>query len=164
MLAVDDSFTRSQVNGAPPATDAAPIGLAVVNAAGSAAETIGAVEGAITGNEALRQVALVDHGANAEAVGETLRPTRLILFGNPSLGTPLMRENRLAGLDLPQKMLVVEDDEGGVSISYDDPAWLAERHGIEDRDDVIETLSTALAGLAARAAGTADGTEAPGDG
>lgn len=138
---------------APPPAGIAPVGLAEIESASSVEETIAAVEGAIAGNGALRRVAIVDHEANAASIGETLRPTRLILFGNPNLGTPLMQANRLAGLDLPQKMLAWQDADGVTRLDYNVPAYLAARHGLEGVDAQLDTIGGALATIASNATG-----------
>ncbi len=74
--------------------------------------------------------ARVDHAANATAAGMSLRPTELIIFGNPKDGTVLMQDQQRAGVDLPLKALVWEDADGRVSVTYNDPAWIVRRHGI----------------------------------
>lgn len=89
-------------------------------------------------------MAEVDHRKNAKKVGMELRPTYLVLFGNPKLGTQLFTSNQTAGIDLPMKALVWEDAEGQVWIGYNDPAWIAERHEIDDREDVIKKMQGAL--------------------
>jgi uncharacterized protein (DUF302 family) len=76
-----------------------------------------------------------------------LPPTTLLIFGNPRLGTPLMQASRSVAIDLPQKMLVWED-EGEVMVSYNDPQYLAARHGIEGKEEILETISNALENLA----------------
>ena len=73
---------------------------------------------------------VIDHSGEAVSVGLSLRDTKLILFGNPALGTAVMAEEPLAALDLPLRLLVWQDDEGAVWISYIDPAWLADRYGL----------------------------------
>ena len=73
---------------------------------------------------------LVDHSGEAEQAGLSLRDTKLLIFGSPAGGTPAMEASPLAALDLPLKMLVWADDDGAVWMSYLDPAWLAERHGL----------------------------------
>ena len=90
----------------------------------------------------------VDHAAGAAAVGQELGPTELVIFGNPKVGTPLMRCGRTAGIDLPQKALIREDASGTVLLSYNSPRYLAKRHGIEGCDDVIATIEKALANFA----------------
>ncbi len=73
----------------------------------------------------------IDHAANAVSAGLALRPTQVILFGNAKGGTPLMQAAQTIGIDLPLKALAWEDAAGQTWLSYNDPAWLAERHGIE---------------------------------
>lgn len=74
--------------------------------------------------------ARVDHAAGAASVGMMLRPTTLFMFGNPAAGTPLMQAAQSAGIDLPLKMLVWQDANGIVHLSYNDPSWIAARHGL----------------------------------
>ncbi len=92
-------------------------------------------------------VATVDHSANADSAGLTLPPTYLVIFGNPQAGTPLMQQSRTIAIDLPQKMLVWED-AGTVYVAYNDPAYLAERHGLDAQSKGIMKVSAALSGLA----------------
>src|SRR3984885_6321155 len=74
--------------------------------------------------------ARVDHAAGAASAGLSLRPTEVVLFGNPKGGTALMQDRQSAGIDLPLKALVWEDADGKVWLSYNDPAWIAQRHGL----------------------------------
>jgi len=74
--------------------------------------------------------ALIDHSREAEKVGMLMRPTKLLIFGNPRAGTPLMIAAPTAAIDLPLKILIWEDVDGKVWLSYNDPAYLASRHGI----------------------------------
>jgi uncharacterized protein (DUF302 family) len=74
--------------------------------------------------------ARIDFAADAAAVGLVLRPTRLLLFGNPRAGTPLMVAVRTVALDLPLKVLVWETDDGVVWVGYNTPEYLVERHGV----------------------------------
>lgn len=108
---------------------------------------------AIASNPNLSIVVELDHQANAASVGLELRPTKLIVFGNPNLGTPLMQDEQTTGLDLPQKMLVWEDEEGNVKVSYNDIYFIAQRHGVEGIEEVLNQISSALASLAKTAAG-----------
>ena len=89
-------------------------------------------------------VARVNHAAAAIKSGGTLRPTELLIFGNPTLGTQLMQSNQTIGIDLPLKVLIWEDDKGKVTLAYNDPAWLAKRHGITDREKVFAKMAGAL--------------------
>ena len=73
---------------------------------------------------------VIDQSAEAEQAGLALRETKLVIFGNPSAGTPVMVASPLAALDLPLKILVWADEDGTVWMSYLDPAWLAGRHGL----------------------------------
>ena len=102
-------------------------GLITVTSKFPIAETVARLESAIK-QSGLQIFAHVDHGANAQEVQMPLRPTYLLVFGHPKGGTPLMQENQLAGIDLPFKALVWEDEKGATWISYNDPEWLAERH------------------------------------
>jgi uncharacterized protein (DUF302 family) len=96
----------------------------------------------------------VDHAAGAEAVGLALRPTELLLFGNARGGTPLMQANQTIGIDLPLKALVWQDEAGKTWLSYNDPGWLATRHGLGGEADApVGAITAALAALA-RAATT----------
>ena len=90
--------------------------------------------------------ARIDHAAGAAKIGKTLRPTELLIFGNPQGGTPLMECSQTAGIDLPLKALVWEDAAGAVWLGYNDPAYLAARHGVA-QCPVAENLRKALAGF-----------------
>ncbi|MDI3471144.1 MAG: hypothetical protein OJF62_003207 [Pseudolabrys sp.] len=79
-------------------------------------------------NVGLSIFAQIDHGQNAVDSGLELRPTRLIIFGNPRGGTPLMQLNQVSGIDLPFKVLVWDDQYGATWLTYNDPEWLVERH------------------------------------
>jgi uncharacterized protein (DUF302 family) len=92
----------------------------------------------------------VDHAAGAHKVGRTLRPTELVVFGNPQGGTPLMECAQSAGIDLPLKALVWQDASGQVWLGYNEPEYLAKRHGAA-ACPVVPNLRKALEGLAAEA-------------
>ena len=83
-------------------------------------------------------------------MGKALRPTEVFIFGNPQGGTPLMACQQTAGIDLPLKALIWQDESGQVWFSYNDPAWIAARHGGADCP-VVPDLAKALAGLATAA-------------
>jgi uncharacterized protein (DUF302 family) len=93
--------------------------------------------------------ALIDHAREAEKVGIKMRPTQLLIFGNPKGGTPLMQAAPSSAIDLPLKILVWEDIEGRVWVSYNSPTYLQERHGIPQEllqnIAVVETLATKAA-------------------
>ena len=96
----------------------------------------------------------IDHGAGATAVGLTLRPTDVFLFGNAKGGTPLMQSLQTIGIDLPLKMLVWQDAAGDTWLSYNDPHWIAKRHGLgQEAEATVSAMSAALGALATIAAG-----------
>jgi len=96
--------------------------------------------------------ARIDHAAGAAAVGMPLRPTELVIFGNAKGGTPLMQADQTAGIDLPLKALVWQDASGKTWLSYNDPAWLAKRHGLGHEVDATVNAMTALLGALAKTA------------
>lgn len=127
---------------------AAREGLALDTSAADFEMTYAQLKSAIESNGALTLVAELDHAQNAASAGLELPPTRLLVFGNPQLGTQLMQAEQTVGIDLPQKMLVWQEAEGdAVYVAYNDPFYLAERHGIEGEDDVLSTIQGALRSL-----------------
>jgi uncharacterized protein (DUF302 family) len=94
--------------------------------------------------------ARIDHAAGAKKIGKSLRPTELLIFGNPKGGTPLMECAQSAGIDLPLKALVWEDAFAQVWLGYNDPAYLAKRHEVPTCA-VVEDMAKTLAALAATA-------------
>ena len=94
----------------------------------------------------------VDHSEGAQKAGIELAETKLILFGNPKVGSPLMRCQQSVAIDLPQKALIWKDDQSRVWISYNDPAYLKKRHQISGCEDVISKIEKALAGITKAAA------------
>jgi uncharacterized protein (DUF302 family) len=97
--------------------------------------------------------ARIDHAAAAAEVGLTLRPTELIIFGNARGGTPLMQASQTAGIDLPLKALVWEDAAGKTWLSYDEPSWIVQRHGLGVRAEIVDNLTAALSAISRKAAG-----------
>ena len=110
-------------------------------------------------NDALRAkgitvFATIDHGAGAAGAGLELRPTIVVIFGNPKAGTPLMQAGQTAGIDLPLKALIWEDEKGGTHLTYNDPVWIAARHGLGSKaGQAVASLSGALVALAEAATG-----------
>jgi len=93
--------------------------------------------------------ARVDHAAGARAVGLSLRPTELLIFGNAKAGTPLMQSMQTIGIDLPLKALVWQDASGSTWLSYDDPSWLAKRHGSgREVETTVGAMAAALNAIA----------------
>ena len=96
----------------------------------------------------LKVFARIDHAQGAASVGQSLRPTQLLIFGSPKIGTGVISSNQRAGFDLPLKALVWEDAEGAVWLSYLPPAVLFERYRINDRDQILQKMAGALSGFA----------------
>lgn len=92
--------------------------------------------------------ARIDHAEHARKKGLALRPTELILFGNPEIGTLLMQERQLAAIDLPMKLLTWEDGQGQVRIAYNSMQWLRQRHGLTD-EMTLRTIDEVLAKVCA---------------
>jgi uncharacterized protein (DUF302 family) len=100
----------------------------------------------------MKVFAHIDHAAGATAAGLSLRPTELLIFGNAKTGTPLMQSTQTSGIDLPLKALVWQDASGTAWLSYNDPAFLAHRHGLEHADDTsVNAMSAALQAIATKA-------------
>jgi len=129
-----------------PAPVGATAGLVTKRSAYPVAETMDRLERAVR-DRGLGVVARVDHAAAAQKVGLTLRPTQLLIFGNPKAGTPLMQSAPSSGIDLPLKALAWEDDKGQVWLAHNDPGWLAARHGVTDHAEVIRAITGALDAL-----------------
>ncbi len=91
----------------------------------------------------------INHAEGAQKVGKELRPTEVLLFGNPNVGTPLMQCAQSVAIDLPQKALIWQDDAGEVWVTYNDPQYLAERHGMTDCGaEVLQKVANALQNFA----------------
>jgi uncharacterized protein (DUF302 family) len=104
-------------------------GLVSVQSRVSAKETLERLLTALAARK-LTVFARVDHAAGAASVGLPLRPTEVVMFGNPRGGTALMQDRQSAGIDLPLKALISEDAGGKAWLTYNDPAWIAKRHGL----------------------------------
>lgn len=92
-------------------------------------------------------VARIDHAAAADKAGLPLKPTQVLIFGNPKLGTPLMQANRKVGLELPMKVLAWEDDDGQVWIAYAKPQFLQSTFAVTGQDAVFQQMTKALNAL-----------------
>jgi uncharacterized protein (DUF302 family) len=121
-------------------------GLTTIQSGNGPKETMDRLEVAVKA-KGLTIFARIDHAAGAAEVGLSLRPTAVLIFGNAKAGTPLMQSNQTTGIDLPLKALVWQDESGKTWLSYNDPTWLAKRHGL-DRE-VQTTLSAMAAALSA---------------
>jgi uncharacterized protein (DUF302 family) len=113
----------------------------------SVADTSARLE-AVLLEKGMNVFATIDHAAGAAKAGMELSPTELVIFGNPKVGTPLMKCGPTVALDLPQKALIWEDESGQVWLAYNRPEYLAARHGLEGCDEVLAKVSKALAGFA----------------
>lgn len=122
-------------------------GLVVVESPYSAANTMNRFE-ELAEQRGLKVFARIDHAAGAARIGKTLRPTEVLIFGNPRGGTPLMECAQSIGIDLPLKVLVWEDASARTWLGYNDPAFLAQRHGAASCP-AVESLREVLSGLAA---------------
>jgi uncharacterized protein (DUF302 family) len=121
-------------------------GLVAVKSPHSVAVTMNKFE-ALAKERGLNVFARIDHAAGAAKIGKTLRPTEVLIFGNPQGGTPFMECAQTVGIDLPLKALVWEDASAQVWLGYNDPAYLAQRHGVP-QCPAVEKLGKALSGLA----------------
>jgi uncharacterized protein (DUF302 family) len=98
--------------------------------------------------------AQIDHAAGGASVGFALRPTTLVLFGNPAAGTPLMQESQSTGIDLPLKVLVWQEADGAVKLTYNDPLWIAARHQLGSKSSrAVTAMAVALKSLAGQVTG-----------
>jgi uncharacterized protein (DUF302 family) len=128
---------------------AAADGLVAVKSPHSAQVTMDKLE-SVAKEKGLNIFARIDHAAGAAKIGKTLRPTAVLIFGNPQGGTPFMECGQSVGIDLPLKALVWQDEASQVWVGYNDPAWIAKRHGVESCA-VVPNLQKALQGLTAAA-------------
>jgi uncharacterized protein (DUF302 family) len=128
-------------------------GLITIPSSYGPVETMNRLEAEVKG-KGLNVFAQIDHAAGATAAGLGLNPTDLLIFGNAKGGTPLMQAVQTIGIDLPLKILVWQDAGGQTWVSYNDPQWLAKRHGIEAAVvTAVNGLATVLASLAKAATG-----------
>ena len=86
----------------------------------------------------------INHADGAKKVGKVLRPTEVVIFGNPKAGTPVMICSQNAAIDLPQKALISENEKGEVTLSYNDPKYIAKRHNVKGCDKVLAKISGIL--------------------
>jgi len=123
-------------------------GIVTVPSNHSVDQTVEKLKGILQA-KGVRLFALIDHSGEAANVGISMRPTKLLIFGNPKAGTPLMLAAPSSAIDLPLKILVWEDEQSKVWISYDSPRYLQQRHGFPQQllpnIDVIENLASAAA-------------------
>jgi uncharacterized protein (DUF302 family) len=126
-------------------------GLTTIRSSFGPQETMNRLETAVKA-KGMTVFARIDHAAGAAAVGLPLRPTEVLIFGNARGGTPLMQSVQTIGIDLPLKVLVWQDASSDTWLSYSDPAWLAQRHGLGDETQVAVGMMTAALDAVAKAA------------
>lgn len=123
-------------------------GLTTVESNFSVAETIDRLAHAAE-SAGMLIFARIDHAQGASDAGMTLRPTLLLIFGNPQGGTPLMRDRQSSGIDLPVKALAWEDETGRVWLTYNEATWIADRHSLSAASGkFVAAIDTGLARLA----------------
>jgi uncharacterized protein (DUF302 family) len=126
----------------------APDGLITIESPYGPEETMNRFEAEVRAR-GMTVFAHIDHAAGATAAGLLLRPTELLIFGNAKAGTPLMQSTQTFGIDLPLKALVWQDASGTTWLSYNDSAFLAQRHGLDGTDNT--TVAAALKAIASKA-------------
>ena len=119
-------------------------GLVNVKSSHDVATTADRLESALL-EKGITVFARIDHAAGAQKIGQELKPTLLIIFGSPAMGTPLMQRSRTMGIDLPLKALIWEDKAGTVWVTYNEPDYLVRRHGIIEMTDLIQQMGQAQA-------------------
>ncbi len=128
-----------------------PEGLTICPSGYGPRETMDRLVAAVTAR-GMAVLARIDHAAAAAHAGLELRPTEVLVFGNPRAGTPLMQAAQTIGIDLPLKALVWQDAAGETWLGYNDPAWLARRHGAEaGAEHVLDAMHAVLAAVAGEA-------------
>ena len=126
---------------------AADTDLVTLPSAHGVTETVERLK-ALLAQKGIDVFAHIDHAAGAGEVGLPLRPTHVLIFGNPRAGTPLMQSRQTIGLDLPLRTLIWEDEEGKAWLTYRRVADLARQHRVTGRDEAVQALDDGLAGLA----------------
>lgn len=126
-------------------------GLTTIASRFSPKETMDRLEAEIRA-KGMTVFARIDHAAGAAEAGLELRPTELIIFGNARGGTPLMEASQTAGIDLPLKALVWQDGAGKTWLSYNEPSWIVQRHGLGIRAEIVDKMVAALSAISRTAA------------
>lgn len=127
-------------------------GLVTVERQGSVKEVTESIRSDIEASDDATFLTTVNHAKNAESAGKSLPPTRLLLFDNPNVGTMLMRRGRTIGIDLPQRMLVWRDG-GTTKVTYNDPEYVVDRHGIDVPELMLRRMENGLRTLATGGSG-----------
>jgi uncharacterized protein (DUF302 family) len=132
--------------------DLADAGLVTLPSSQGVGETVERLKSLLS-QKKIWLFARVDHAVAATQVGLSLRPTQVVIFGNPQAGTPLMQSRQTIGLDLPLRVLVWEDEAGKVWLTYRPLELLAQQHHVTGHDEAVKALADGLAALARLAAG-----------
>jgi uncharacterized protein (DUF302 family) len=127
-----------------PLTGLAADGMVTLKSAHSVSVTADKLESLLTA-KGMTVMNRISHSEGAAGVDLELRPTELVIFGNPKVGTPLMQCSQSVAIDLPQKALIWEDSEGTVWLGYNDPEYLEKRHNIKGCDKALDKVTGALA-------------------
>lgn len=128
-------------------------GLARMQSAHSVSETIDRLA-AIVEEKGATVFARIDHATGAASIGQEMRPTEVLIFGNPKLGTPIIQADPLAGLDLPIRMLAFEDEDGRVWLVYRRIGAITDRHGITGQAEAEAAIAKAMKALGRAATST----------
>lgn len=128
-------------------------GVVTLESNNSVSDTFEKLQGWVEENESVSAMASVDYQKRSEREGvdAELTPAKLLVVGNPNLGTPLMKESRTIAVDLPQKIYVYGTKQGAIRVAYNDPKYLAMRHGLDEESEQIGTISEALESMAEEA-------------
>ena len=148
LFAVPLAAAQAQKAPPKPAKPPTDTNLVIRESANSVKDTLDKLAKAVEAKGA-KVVARVDHAAGAKAVGTDMKPTEVLIFGNPKLGTPVIAANPRAGFDLPLKVLAYEDAAGKVWVAYTKPSVLQKRYGLNGKDQVsaVKAIAEALDGL-----------------
>jgi uncharacterized protein (DUF302 family) len=128
-------------------------GLTTIPSSYGPQDTMNRLEAAVKA-KGMTVFARIDHADGATGAGLSLRPTEVLIFGNAKAGTPLMQSVQTIGLDLPLKALVWQDASGKTWLSYNDPAWLAKRHGLSGETEAVVNIMAGALEAVAKAATT----------
>src|SRR6267378_5672288 len=128
-------------------------GLTSIRSGFGPKETMDRLEAEICA-QGMKVFARIDHATGATRAGFELRPTELIIFGNARGGTPLMQSVQTVGIDLPLKALVWQDAANKTWLSYNEPGWIAQRHGVAGAESTIDKIADLLSAIAREAAGS----------
>jgi uncharacterized protein (DUF302 family) len=126
-------------------------GLKTIASSFGPKETMDRLEAEISA-KGMKVFARIDHAGGAAEAGLDLRPTELIIFGNARGGTALMQASQTSGIDLPLNALVWQDVAGKTWLSYNEPSWIVQRHGLGVRAEIVDKMAAALSAISRKAA------------